>query len=400
MAAADEAAQDLYGFPLPPGAAVEAAVGAPRGGRELPPEPELKELVRGGVPPPLRGWVWTEASGAAARRAAQSPSYFAGMAAAGQAAAAPHAAAIAADARCAFPAHPWLRSDEGQAALRRVCAAFAAHNPRVGYTRPLSQIVALLLVALNRNQARWENAFWLLVQLVEATLLEGTYSQNLAGCAVEMRALEALIAAKLPRLAAHMAALEADVSLFAMDWFLSLFAASLPSETAARVWDALLLEGPKILFRVALALLKSNEDALLSNGSAGELTLAARAAAAGAHDRDALMRVAFEGVGGLPMAVIERARGQGSREVEAEARERDAARSGSAGGAVSPRHVPQQHSGELRELRERAGVLTAVAASGVRKGVGALVSAARKAAGGGPDKRAGGEGAVPGALAP
>ena len=63
-----------------------------------------------------------------------------------------------------------------------------------------------------------ENAFWLLVQLVEATLLEGTYSQNLAGCAVEMRTLEALIAAKLPRLAAHMAALEADVSLFAMDW--------------------------------------------------------------------------------------------------------------------------------------------------------------------------------------
>jgi hypothetical protein len=63
-----------------------------------------------------------------------------------------------------------------------------------------------------------ETAFWLLAQLVDSILLEGTYSPNLAGCAVEMRALEALIAAKLPRLAAHMAALEADVSLIATDW--------------------------------------------------------------------------------------------------------------------------------------------------------------------------------------
>lgn len=36
-----------------------------------------------GVPPPLRAWVWMEVSGAAQRKAGASPSYFAGMAAAG-----------------------------------------------------------------------------------------------------------------------------------------------------------------------------------------------------------------------------------------------------------------------------------------------------------------------------
>lgn len=126
------------------------------------------------------------------------------------------------------------------------------------------------------------------------------------------------------------------------------------------MWDSLFLEGPKVLHRTALALLKSREPELLAFDNAGELTLAARAAASGAHDRDALMRAAFEGVGSLPMAVIERARGRGSREVEAEAREREAARCGSASGAASPRHAPQQHGGAgeggSRDARPGAGV--------------------------------------------
>lgn len=38
----------------------------------------------------------------------------------------------------------------------------------------------------------------------------------------------------------------------------------------ARIWDALFNEGPKILFRVALALLKLEEEALLRCDNAGE----------------------------------------------------------------------------------------------------------------------------------
>jgi len=56
------------------------------------------------------------------------------------------------DVQHAFPSHPWLQSAEGRDAAKRVLLAFVQHNPKVGYTRPLSHIVALLLVALNRNQ--------------------------------------------------------------------------------------------------------------------------------------------------------------------------------------------------------------------------------------------------------
>lgn len=85
-----------------------------------------------------------------------------------------------------------------------------------------------------------------------------------------MKALDELIGQKMPRLATHMAALEADISILATDWYLTLFSTSMPAETVARVWDGLFNEGPKVLFRAALALLKSQEAALLRFDNAGQ----------------------------------------------------------------------------------------------------------------------------------
>eukprot|EP01116_Phalansterium_solitarium_P019748 TRINITY_DN5628_c0_g2_i2.p3 TRINITY_DN5628_c0_g2~~TRINITY_DN5628_c0_g2_i2.p3 ORF type:complete len:131 (-),score=69.93 TRINITY_DN5628_c0_g2_i2:352-744(-) len=43
-----------------------------------------------------------------------------------------------------------------------------------------------------------------------------------------------------------------------------LFITTVPTETAFRIWDSLFLLGPKVLFEVALALLKLNERRLLT----------------------------------------------------------------------------------------------------------------------------------------
>lgn len=58
-----------------------------------------------------------------------------------------------------------------------------------------------------------------------------------------------------------------------------------------RVWDALLNEGTKILYRVALALLKTHEDALMAQDNAGYMQREMKLASARMHDRDALMKV-------------------------------------------------------------------------------------------------------------
>lgn len=85
-----------------------------------------------------------------------------------------------------------------------------------------------------------------------------------------MKALDELTAQKMPRLAAHLAELEAEVTILATDWYLTLFAACMPAETVVRMWDALFHEGPKVLFRTALALLKMQEAALLACDNAGK----------------------------------------------------------------------------------------------------------------------------------
>jgi hypothetical protein len=323
---------DAYGFALSVSPEQEAALArcAARGARQrlkwrdwpaggaLPPEERLKKLCRKGVPPELRPWVWTQVSGAAAQRRAHPAGYYAAAAAAGRAADAPFLHQIQLDVPRTFPSCAWTQSEVGQACLRRVLCAFARHHPRVGYCQGMNYVEALLLLALGHDE---EGAFWVLACLIggdDGILYADMYARDLAGCHVEMRSLRELVAAKLPALGAHLEALRCDMSILATDWFLCLFCTSLPAEAAARVWDALLLEGPKVLFRVALALLKMHEPALLAADNPGDLLRAARGAAAGEHDRDELLHVAFDGVGALPMGRIRAARDRNQRCVDLE----------------------------------------------------------------------------------
>lgn len=54
-----------------------------------------------------------------------------------------------------------------------------------------------------------------------------------------------------------------------------LFATSLPSESAARVWDALFCEGRKVLHRLGLALLTAAAPQLMQLDNAGETNVGA-----------------------------------------------------------------------------------------------------------------------------
>ena len=82
-------------------------------------------------------------------------------------------------------------------------------------------------------------------------------------------------------------------------------------DSLARVWDSFLLEGPKVLFRVALAILGSCRGEILSCGNPGDVVTVLRRAQVDLHDRCALMDQAFA-VGSLPMAKIEKYRSRAS----------------------------------------------------------------------------------------
>jgi hypothetical protein len=283
----------------------------------LPPEDRLKKLCRKGIPPQYRKWVWLKVSGAEKRRLANGSAYYKAAVEAGRENTA-CAHQIKLDVPRTFPSCPWVQSEPGQVSLSRVLFAFAHHNPTVGYCQGMNYVVALLLVALGHDE---EAAFWVLVSLIDddrGILYQDMYAKDLSGCHVEMRSLKELVALKLPRLATHLEELHCDMSIVATDWFLCLFCTSLPAETAIRVWDALLHEGTKVLFRVGLALLKMNEPLLLVADNPGDLLRVARNAAADEFDRDELMRVAFDGLGSLPMEKIKGFRDTNQRKVDKE----------------------------------------------------------------------------------
>ena len=89
------------------------------------------------------------------------------------------------------------------------------------------------------------------------------YSPGLPRFAEVMHVYTALARRFMPRLCAHFEALGVDHAMYASQWFITLFTYSFPFELVTRAWDAFLFEGWKAVYRVALAVLKANQDSLL-----------------------------------------------------------------------------------------------------------------------------------------
>ena len=114
-------------------------------------------------------------------------------------------------------------------------------------------------------------------------------------------------------------------ALFCSKWFVCLYCEVLPVETVLRIWDTLFYEGSKILFRVALGLLKLNQDRLLSKNDFASLAEEFKKIA---EDRITISCHTFlddicTKTGGLPRAEISRLREELGAEVRAEQVERE-----------------------------------------------------------------------------
>lgn len=103
----------------------------------------------------------------------------------------------------------------------------------------------------------------MLTQLFEVYLPSDFYL-SLTGVQTDVMVFMELFKARLPRLAAHLEALELDVSYFSVQWFVSLFTYNLPKASVFRVWDVLFVRGTTFLFEVALGLLNALQSKLLA----------------------------------------------------------------------------------------------------------------------------------------
>jgi len=143
--------------------------------------------------------------------------------------------------------------------LRRVLTGYSRRNPAVGYCQGMNLVTSTLLLV----HADEEEAFWVLTAIIEHILPEDFFSPSLLPSRACPLVLLDYIRDLLPKLHAHLASLGVDLPAICFSWFLSLFTDCLPIETLFRVWDVFLVDGLDVLFRVALAILRSSEAELL-----------------------------------------------------------------------------------------------------------------------------------------
>jgi len=220
---------------------------------------KLKRYIRKGVPGAHRKEVWMEVSGANKLRR-EEPDLYTTMLAAdldpvvlGQ---------IRTDMPRTFPNNVFFDTtnpNSMQKPLLNILKAFANNNPNIGYCQGLNYIAGLLLL-VTKNE---DSAFWLLKVMMES-ILPDYYSANMSGLLTDVKVLSEIARRDVPVLAGHIDALQVPWALIASKWFICLYSEVLPLETVLRIWDCLFNEGSKVLFRVALAILKLNEKNFLA----------------------------------------------------------------------------------------------------------------------------------------
>ncbi|XP_078145251.1 TBC1 domain family member 2A isoform X2 [Centroberyx gerrardi] len=235
---------------------------AGRSDDDLCPSPELKSLLRGGVPQEYRRRVWRWVVRARTWSIRERhPQRYEQLCEKSRTSPHPASRQIQLDLHRTLTTNQHFSSPSSPALqqLRRVLLAFSWQNHAIGYCQGLNRLAAIALLVLQSE----EDAFWCLVAVVEAMMPQDYYTKNLVASQADQRVLKEFMAEKLPRLAAHFEEHSIDVSLITFNWFLVVFVESLPSDILLRLWDAFLYEGTKVIFRYALALFKYKEDDIL-----------------------------------------------------------------------------------------------------------------------------------------
>uniref|UniRef100_S4RVJ3 TBC1 domain family, member 2 n=1 Tax=Petromyzon marinus TaxID=7757 RepID=S4RVJ3_PETMA len=140
--------------------------------------PELKQLVRGGVPHTLRPrvWAWCAGRRVSEERRHQPPGYYHALVSQAQNERTnPDARHIELDLARTLPNNCHFEALSPKVVeLRNVLLAFAWRNPHIGYCQGLNRLTAILLLCLEE-----EEAFWCLVALIEFIMPADYYSKKL-----------------------------------------------------------------------------------------------------------------------------------------------------------------------------------------------------------------------------
>ena len=147
-----------------------------------------------------------------------------------------------------------------QRSLYNVLRAYSKYNNRTGYVQGMGFISALFLTYMDE-----EASFWLLNSLMENYKVEGYFLPRFPELRRSFYIFLSLLKKHVPKVYEHLLHKDRQISpsMYASQWFITLFSVNFRYEILVRVFDCFLCEGIKIIYRVALALMKINQDTIL-----------------------------------------------------------------------------------------------------------------------------------------
>ncbi|KAI8887929.1 TBC-domain-containing protein [Backusella circina FSU 941] len=252
-------------------------------GHQLPAlSPQLKQYVRNGIPNELRGKVWMHYSGAY-NKLNTNPELYDSLVntATNLGELNEYAEIIRRDLHRTFPDNSEFSCDTANVngsvlmipetnsklqSLQNVLLAFSIYSPHIGYCQSLNYLVGFFLLFLKEEK----EAFWMLVITINDYFPEKMYDVTMDGANLDQTVLLMYIHEKMPSVWDKISngksfwEIEKDglppINLVTSHWFLTLFINILPIETVLRIWDCFFVEGYSVIFRVALSLIKMNEE--------------------------------------------------------------------------------------------------------------------------------------------
>ncbi|KAG9345479.1 hypothetical protein JZ751_008623, partial [Albula glossodonta] len=141
--------------------------------------------------------------------------------------------------------------------LHSILGAYTCYRPDVGYVQGMSFIAAVLI--LNLDTA---DAFIAFANLLNKPCQMAFYRVDHSLMLTYFAAFEVFFEENLPKLFAHFKGNNLTPDIYLIDWIFTLYSKSLPLDLACRVWDVFCRDGDEFLFRTALGILRLYEDIL------------------------------------------------------------------------------------------------------------------------------------------
>jgi hypothetical protein len=242
------------------------------------------QKIRGGIPHHLRGRIWKVMSGADNN---QLDTLYDQLLMEES----PFEKQILRDVARTFPHMSMFseRNGKGQNMLFNLMKAYSLYDTEVGYCQGLCFIVGPLLM----QRLTEKEAFSIFVRLMEETeskpeneLEENTedtrqtrryafrslFTPRMPGVNLMMYQFDYFLKTYLPALYGHLLRHNVVSTMYASQWFLTIFAYNFPLPLVFRIFDILFAEGPGVtILRFSIAILRRNQSRLLEMESFEEL---------------------------------------------------------------------------------------------------------------------------------